>query len=96
MCKSHKHAGNGDAERKPFAVLRKMGKKKRVSRHDPGWEPDTDQEREERTATLAALYRVAARDFGDESLAIAEQAVGTVREIWTSETKTNCDFSSPV
>lgn len=34
MCKDHKHAGHGDTIRTPWAVLRKMGKKRRYSRHD--------------------------------------------------------------
>lgn len=34
LCKMHKHAGHGDAARAPWAVLRKVGKKRRWNRHD--------------------------------------------------------------
>lgn len=34
MCKAHKHAGHGDAERMPPRERRKMGASKRVNRHD--------------------------------------------------------------
>lgn len=34
LCKQHKHAGHGDAARAPWAVLRKVGKKRRWNRHD--------------------------------------------------------------
>ena len=34
LCKMHKHRGNGDAERAPWAVRRKLGTKRRLSRHD--------------------------------------------------------------
>lgn len=34
VCKSHKHSGNGRAVREPWAVLRKLGKKRRVTRGD--------------------------------------------------------------
>lgn len=34
LCKDHKHAGHGDAVRMPFNALRKLGKKRRVSRKD--------------------------------------------------------------
>jgi hypothetical protein len=36
MCKPHKFRENGQAERQPFAVLRKIGKKRRVERKDLG------------------------------------------------------------
>lgn len=36
MCKYWKHKGNGDAERAPWPVLRKLGRKRRLSRHDLG------------------------------------------------------------
>lgn len=36
MCKPHKHAGNGQAVRKPLAEQRQIGKQRRVSRHDLG------------------------------------------------------------
>lgn len=36
MCKPHKQAKNGQAARKPWPELRKIGKKRRVSRHDLG------------------------------------------------------------
>jgi hypothetical protein len=36
LCKPHKHAGNGQAVRKPASELRRIGKKRRVSRHDLG------------------------------------------------------------
>lgn len=32
MCKCWKHKGNGDAERTPWATLRKLGKRRRFSR----------------------------------------------------------------
>jgi hypothetical protein len=34
LCKMHKHKGNGDAERAPWAVRRQLGMKRRMSRHD--------------------------------------------------------------
>jgi len=34
--KPHKHAGHGDAERKPVAELRRIGKRRRIRRHDLG------------------------------------------------------------
>jgi hypothetical protein len=34
LCKPHKHTGNGDAVRAPWPVLRKLGTKRRLSRHD--------------------------------------------------------------
>lgn len=38
MCKAHKHAGHGDAERMPRAALKQFPTRngKRVSRHDAG------------------------------------------------------------
>lgn len=36
LCKPYKHAGHGDAERKPTAELRQIGKRRRVTRHDLG------------------------------------------------------------
>jgi hypothetical protein len=36
LCKPHKHAGQGDAERKPMGELRRIGKRRRVNRHDLG------------------------------------------------------------
>jgi hypothetical protein len=36
LCKQHKHAGHGDAYRAPFRVNRKVGKKRRWSRHEIG------------------------------------------------------------
>lgn len=36
LCKPHKHAGNGQAIRKNVPELRRIGKKRRVSRHDLG------------------------------------------------------------
>lgn len=35
-CKSHKHAGNGDAVRKTTQELRRLGRCRRASRHDLG------------------------------------------------------------
>lgn len=34
LCKAHKHAGHGDAVRMPWSVVKKIGKKRRVSRRD--------------------------------------------------------------
>lgn len=34
MCKYYKFAGYGDATRMPWSAVRKMGKKRRLSRHD--------------------------------------------------------------
>lgn len=36
MCKPHKFRDLGQAERQPWAVVRKFGKKRRLSRHDLG------------------------------------------------------------
>ena len=36
LCKPHKHDANGQSVRQPWAVLRKTGKKRKVSRHDLG------------------------------------------------------------
>lgn len=36
LCKPHKHAALSRAEREPFAVLRRIGKRRRVQRHDLG------------------------------------------------------------
>lgn len=36
MCKPHKRRGVGQADRVPVAVLRKLGKRKRLSRRDLG------------------------------------------------------------
>lgn len=36
MCKPQKHRGRGRSEREPFAVRRKIGKSKRLSRADVG------------------------------------------------------------
>lgn len=36
MCKYYKHRGNGDAERMPWAVKRKLGRRRRMSRNDVG------------------------------------------------------------
>lgn len=33
LCKMHKHAGHGDAERAPWAVRRQLGTKRRLSRN---------------------------------------------------------------
>jgi hypothetical protein len=33
LCAPHKHRGNGDAERTPFKVLKKIGIKRRYSRN---------------------------------------------------------------
>ena len=38
MCKPYKFKDHGQAERKPWAELRYLGKRKRVSRHDLGLE----------------------------------------------------------
>jgi len=38
MCKYYKHMDHGQAIRKPFSELRKIGKTRRVSRHDLGRE----------------------------------------------------------
>ena len=38
MCKPQKRRGAGRAAKEPTAVLRKLGKKRRVSRRDLGWE----------------------------------------------------------
>lgn len=34
MCKGYKHRDAGQSVRKPWSELRKIGKKRRVSRHD--------------------------------------------------------------
>ena len=34
LCKGHKHAGHGDAQRMPFREARKFGKKSRINRHE--------------------------------------------------------------
>lgn len=34
LCKPWKHRGNGDAARAPFRVLRQLGIRRRLSRHD--------------------------------------------------------------
>jgi hypothetical protein len=38
MCKSHKHAGSGDAERMPYQARKQFPSRrgKRISRHDTG------------------------------------------------------------
>ncbi|MBF9523055.1 MULTISPECIES: hypothetical protein [Mycobacteroides] len=36
MCKPHKRRGAGRAAKEPTAVLRKLGKKRRLTRHDLG------------------------------------------------------------
>ena len=36
LCKDHKFRDHGQAVRKPVAELRKIGKRKRVGRHDLG------------------------------------------------------------
>jgi hypothetical protein len=36
LCKPHKHRGNGDSVRAPWAVSRKLGRKRRWSRRDLG------------------------------------------------------------
>jgi hypothetical protein len=36
LCKPHKHGANGQSVRKPFSELRRLGKVRRVSRHDLG------------------------------------------------------------
>ena len=36
LCKPHKHAGHGDAVRKPVTELKVIGKRRRLSRHDLG------------------------------------------------------------
>lgn len=36
MCKYYKHANEGQSVRKPRTELRKIGKSRRVSRHDLG------------------------------------------------------------
>ena len=36
LCKDHKFRDHGQAVRKPIAELRKIGKRKRVGRHDLG------------------------------------------------------------
>lgn len=36
MCKPHKHAGNGDAVRKTTQEIRRIGRRRRVSRRDLG------------------------------------------------------------
>lgn len=36
LCKPHKHAGHGDATRKPVTELRAIGKRCRLTRHDLG------------------------------------------------------------
>lgn len=35
-CKPHKHRDAGQSHRKPFGELRRLGKLRRVSRHDLG------------------------------------------------------------
>jgi hypothetical protein len=51
LCKPHKHAGNGDARRKPAAELRTIGRRRRVSRHDLGDHAD------EHSATSVGIAR---------------------------------------
>jgi hypothetical protein len=34
MCKSHKHAGHGDAVRMPWAAVKRFGNRRRLSRKD--------------------------------------------------------------
>lgn len=34
LCKPHKHRGHGDAARAPWAVNRKIGRRRRWNRHD--------------------------------------------------------------
>lgn len=36
LCKPHKHAGYGDAARKSWQELRRIGRRRRVTRHDLG------------------------------------------------------------
>ncbi len=36
LCKPNKHRANGQAARKPLPELRRVGKARRVSRHDLG------------------------------------------------------------
>ncbi|PBA13441.1 hypothetical protein CKJ69_17620 [Mycobacterium avium] len=36
MCKPHKRRGAGRATKEPVAVLRQLGKSRRLSRHDLG------------------------------------------------------------
>lgn len=36
LCKPHKHAGNGQADRKTRTDLRQLGKVRRVRRHELG------------------------------------------------------------
>lgn len=36
LCKPNKHRANGQASRQPLPVLRKVGKARRVTRHDLG------------------------------------------------------------
>lgn len=43
LCKMHKHAGQGDAERMPYSVRRQFATRngRRISRHDTGrWGDD--------------------------------------------------------
>jgi hypothetical protein len=40
MCKPHKIRGHGRAQREPWAVLKKIGKRRRVSRGDIGDQRD--------------------------------------------------------
>ena len=36
LCQPHKHRDSGQSQRKPFAELRRIGKIRRVTRHDLG------------------------------------------------------------
>lgn len=36
LCKPHKHRDAGQSRRKPFSELRRIGLRRRVSRHDLG------------------------------------------------------------
>ncbi|MGQ0804766.1 MAG: hypothetical protein ACT4PI_13005 [Actinomycetota bacterium] len=36
VCKPHKHRGHGQSRRQPLSVLRRLGKVRRVARHDLG------------------------------------------------------------
>lgn len=42
LCKPHKHRAHGRREREPFAVRRKIGKARHISRHDLGDATDSE------------------------------------------------------
>lgn len=45
LCKPHKHRDAGQSHRKPFGELRRLGKLRRVSRHELGDAMGHDRQR---------------------------------------------------